>query len=442
MIGYVLKMYPRFSETFVLAEILELERLGRRMRLISLKKPDDGCFHEDLARVRSGVRYLPERFPGHPILFLRAHLRALAQRPVAYLRILFMALRWLPGSWKGFLRAPLIAEEAAASGCTRLHAHFATLPAVSALFAARMIAVPFTFTAHAKDIFLRRRSRRLLRALIIHAERVVTVSEFNRRYMAGLVGADFPENRIVRIYNGVDLERFRPVAGPEDGEPPLILAVGRLVEKKGFTDLVDACAILRERHVRFACEIVGKGLLHDELTRRIAARGLESAVRLVGPLPHGEVARRLSQAALLAVPCVVGEDGNRDGLPTVIPEAMALGVPVIATRVTGIPEAVEDGRTGRLLEPGDPEVLASSMAELLESPALRTRMGEAGRRRAEEDFDLRKNVSRLDRILVESSLADSQAAPQDLPGLRSPRPLKPVSGERPWSEERRTGSRA
>ena len=400
MMGYVLKMYPRFSETFILAEVLELERQGWRLRLISLKKPNDGHFHEDLARVRAGVHYLPERFPGHPIIFLRTHWWALAYRPRLYLGALLLALRHLPDSWKGFLRAPFVAKEALASGCTRLHAHFASLPATTTMFAARLAGIPFTFTAHAKDIFLENRSGRLLRTLIFEAEKVVTVSEFNRRYLAELAGAGLPPEKIVRIYNGVDLDRFRPETSSEPSPAPLLLAIGRLVEKKGFLDLLDACAILRDRGVSFTCEIVGKGALHDELARRIASKNLEALVSLVGPLPRGEIVRRLPKAAVLAVPCRVGRDGNRDGLPTVIAEAMACGVPVVATRVTGIPEAVEDGKTGRVLEPGDPEALAAALAELLTNPPLRVSMGAAGRERAREFFDHRRNVARLARALA------------------------------------------
>jgi len=267
------------------------------------------------------------------------------------------------------------------------------------MFAARLAGVPFTFTAHAKDIFLESRSRRLLRTLILEAERAITVSEFNRRYLADLAGFRLPPGRIVRIYNGVDLDSFSPETPSEWPRVPLVLAIGRLVEKKGFADLVDACGILRDRGVPFSCEIVGKGVLHDKLARRIASRNLEALVSLAGPLPRGEVVKRLPQAAVLAVPCLVAKDGNRDGLPTVIAEAMSAGVPVVATRVTGIPEAVEDGKTGCLLEPGDPEALAVALAGLLTNPGLRGSMGAAGRKRAAELFDGRRNAALLARLL-------------------------------------------
>ena len=403
MIGYLLKMYPRFSETFILGEILEMERRGRDLAIISLKKPDDGRFHEDLSRVRAGVQYIPERFPGHPLTYLLAHLRAL-RRPGAYFRIAGLTLLHLPWSWKAFLRAPLVAERALSAGCSRLHAHFASLPAVTAMLTSILAGLPFTFTAHAKDIFLRGRSRRLLRLMIVRAERVVTVSEFNQRWLADLAGPCVPCERIVRIYNGVDLERFAPSSSRMSDDPPLILAIGRLVDKKGFADLVEACAILHGAGLSFRCEIVGKGPLREDLERRIAEHALAGIVRLAGPLPQAEVSRRLRSAALLAAPCVIGKDGNRDGLPQVILEAMASGLPLVATRVTGIPEAVQDGVTGKVVEPGRPALLADALAELISDADLRIRMGCAARQSAEALFDRRANVALLYEILSDETM--------------------------------------
>ncbi|GAB4369999.1 MAG: glycosyltransferase family 4 protein [Acidobacteriota bacterium] len=396
MIGYVLKMYPRFSETFIVSEILELERRGVPLTIISLKKPNDGRFHEDLARVRAGVKYLPERAVGHPLRYARAHLRAVRRAPGTWLGCLALALRHLPASWKGFVRAPLVAEAAAARGCTRLHAHFASLPAITAMFAARLLDVPFTFTAHAKDIYHEERSERLLAHLLHAAERVVTVSEFNRRHLRAVGGAELPEDRIALVYNHVDARAFTP--SPRDvsaGVTPTILAVGRLVEKKGFADLVDACARLVDRGVDFRCRIVGKGPLEAALAARIRERGIADRVTLEGPRPRGEIARLLGESTLLAAPCVIGRDGNRDGLPTVILEAMASGLPVVSTRVTGIPEAVVDGVTGRLVEPGDVAGLADALAAMLADPAACAAMGRAARERVLERFDVRRSIDAL-----------------------------------------------
>ena len=402
-IAYVLKMYPRFSETFILAEILELERRGRELRIVSLKKPDDGRFHEDLARVVAGVDYVPEHVQDAPVAFASAHLRAVRRHPGRYAAVLLLAARHVPHTWKALLRAPLVAEAVARAGCSRMHAHFASLPAVTAMLASVLAGLPFSFTAHAKDIFQERRSARLLRTLIRRADRVVTVSDFNVRTLAAFAGTSILPDRIVRIYNGVDLDAFAPATasshGPDPEQAPLVLAVGRLVEKKGFGDLVSACALLLEARVRFRCLIVGKGPLEARLRGQIARAGLQGVVVLSGPRSRGQVAALLKHAAVLAVPCVVGSDGNRDGLPTVIPEAMAAGVPVVATRVTGIPEAVEDGLTGFLAEPGRPQELAEAISRVLSDPELARAMGAAGRARAEARFDLRRNVAELDEIV-------------------------------------------
>lgn len=403
MIAYVVKMFPRFSETFILAEILELERRGRRVEIVSLKKPDDGRFHEELARLSARVRYLPEHFRCEPLRFVAAHASALRRAPFRYARALGLALLHLPSSWKAFARAPLVAEAAESAGCTRLHAHFASLPAAAAMLASVLSGLPFTFTAHAKDIYHRDRSRRLLRRLLERARVAITVSDANVAYLARLAGPGLAEGRIVRIYNGVDLDAFRPPSRPASDGPPLILAVGRLVEKKGFDVLVEACGMLRERGASFRCAIAGKGPLEEALRVRVRRLGLQQRVQLVGPLPRGRVAELLREAAVLAVPSIVGGDGNREGLPTVIPEAMASAVPVVATSVSGIPEAVEDGATGLLVRPADAAALADALETLLGDPQLRAEMGRAARARAERLFDIERNVRELEAVLFGAS---------------------------------------
>ena len=396
MIGYVLKMYPRFSETFILAEILELEATGSEIRIISLKKPNDGRFHEDLARVRAEVRYLPERATGHPWRFLASHGRAFRRHPLRYLSALRRALALLPASWKGFVRAPLIAEQAEKAGCERLHAHFASLPAISTLFAARLLEMPFTFTAHAKDIYHRSRSTRMLTALLRHAERVVTVSEYNRELLEGVGGPRAAP--VARVYNHVDTRRFLPDPAPPVEAPPVILAVGRLVEKKGFEVLLEACARLVERGIDFRCRIFGKDPLCQCLRERIEQLRLAGVVSLEGPCSRGQLQAILPRVQVLAAPCVVANDGNRDGLPTVILEAMACAVPVVSTPVTGIPEAVIDNLTGLIVPERDPEALAIALESVLSDQALARRLGSAARHRAVRRFDTRTNIRELAKL--------------------------------------------
>jgi len=411
MTGYILKMFPRFSETFILTEILELENRGHGVAVLSLKKPDDGRFHAEQSQVKAKVNYLPELFRDAPRTFLRAHIRMASRRPKAYLSCLFTAMRLLGPATASFLYAPMAAEVAVSSGWSHIHAHFANLPAVTALFTARLTGLPFTFTAHAKDIFIKGTSRPLLRLLFREATRVVTVSDYNLHYLREIQDAATTHpDRIVRIYNGIDLDRFLPGNDDHAESRPLILAIGRLVEKKGFDDLLEACRILTENKISYRCRIVGKGPLQEALANRISTLGLENDVALCGPRPRGEIARMLREAAILAAPCVEAGDGNRDGLPTVVLEAAASGVPVVATEVTGMREAVVDGVTGRVVAPGSPREFAGALEELLMDRDARRSMGLRARSLIQHKFDLRASVQMLETLFHHEGTSAQPAA--------------------------------
>jgi colanic acid/amylovoran biosynthesis glycosyltransferase len=394
-VAYVLKMYPRFSETFVLSELLELERQGADLRVFSLKRPDDGIEHADVARLSAPVVYLPESLAG----LVRAQGRALRLWPRRYLRMLAAVLRrarW--ASLKHFLQAGAIAPELGRDGVRHVHAHFASGATSVALYLGRLAEVSYSFTAHAKDIYLDTvRPADLVRKLQA-ARFAVTVSDFNVRHLARYANG----SRIVRVYNGLDLERF-VVNGVARERPPLVLAIGRLIEKKGFDDLIRACAILAGERTPFRCAIVGKGPLREQLAGLVAELGLEGRVELAGPLPRERLVDLYPRASALAAPCVVGSDGNRDGLPTVLVEAMALGVPVVATDVTGIPELVEDGLTGLLVPQRDPAALAAAVRQLFSDPDGASALARRARERVEARFDLRVNVAELRRLFAEAT---------------------------------------
>jgi colanic acid/amylovoran biosynthesis glycosyltransferase len=396
-VAYLLKMYPRFSETFIVGEMLELERQGLRLEVFSLKRPDDGVFHRDVAKVKASVTYVPTL--GRSRALVAAHARLLRTRPRRYGRALGLALR--RGTWgavKHFAQAGFIAVRIEEAGIRHVHAHFASVATSVALHVSRLTDVSYSFTAHAKDIYIDGVRPDDLRTKLRSARFAVTVSDYNRRHLADLAG----EERIVRIYNGLDLEAFAP-NGHSPERPPLVLAVGRLVEKKGFEDLIRACAVLRDWGQAFSCRIVGKGPLKGELRDLIARLGLERTVELVGPMPREALVDVLPRASVFAAPCVVARDGNRDGLPTVLVEAMAAGVPVVATPVTGIPELVEDGRTGMLVPERDPVALAGALRRLLENRPEAEALVRAARRRVELNFDVGKNVAELRALLEEAS---------------------------------------
>ena len=389
--GYVLKMYPRFSETFIVNEVLALEAAGSDLEIFSLRPPADGRFHESLAEVRAPVTYL--RHSG-----LRAGDVWEALRRGA------ADLPGLPGCLDDLLAEPVVdavqavelARAVRARGLTHLHAHFGSVATSVARLASRLTGVPFTFTAHAKDIFHEDVDPADLARKLSDAAAVVTVSDFNVGHLEQRYGV--AAARVHRVYNGLDLARFG-YADPGD-RPPVVAAVGRLVEKKGFADLLDAVALLRAQGRELAVDLVGAGPLEADLRAQVARLALEGVVRMPGPLPQGRVKAVVQQAAVFAAPCVVGADGNRDGLPTVLLEAMALGTPCVGTPVTGIPEVVHDGRTGLLVPERDPAALAAALGRLLDDAALRSRLAAAARALVEAEFDVHRQAQRLQALFA------------------------------------------
>jgi glycosyltransferase involved in cell wall biosynthesis len=268
--------------------------------------------------------------------------------------------------------------------------------------------LPFSFTAHAKDLYWkghRHSESHKLKKRVKLARFVVTVSHENQRFIEGM-GFRVKEGRIRPVYIGVRLEEFpfrRPSERPR-GPRPLVLAVGRLIEKKGFHVLIEALAILRRRGRSFRCLIAGDGPEMAALAHLVREKKLQGSVRLLGGVPLERLRRRYyARACLLAQPSVVASDGDQDGIPTVLVEAMALGVPVISTTVSGIPEAIRDGVEGFLTEPGDVHALAGRVEALLSDMSLADRMATAARARVEQQFDQRKNAGILRKLFLRSA---------------------------------------
>jgi colanic acid/amylovoran biosynthesis glycosyltransferase len=385
-VGYVVKRYPRYSETFVVREILAHEAAGLPITIFSLRPPNDTHFQELIARVRAPVHYLPsERLRAGD--FWHVFEEASAEVPE-----LWQALEAAQGEdVRDIYQAVVLAREVRLRAIHQLHAHFASGPTTVARLAARFAGIPYSFTAHAKDIFHASVRPEDLRRKLTEAAAVITVSEYNLAYLRRTYGG--AAARVQRIYNGLDLEQFRYEAPWE--RPAQIVAVGRLVEKKGFADLIEACALLAGRGRDFRCQIVGTGSLESHLRARIGQLGLQAKVELAGPRSESEVMKLIQRAAVLTLPCVIGMDGDRDGLPTVLLEAMALGTPCVSTDVTGIPEVVRDGETGLMVPQHEPAALAEAIEGLLGNSRLRVQLAGQARRLIEAEFDLRRNVARL-----------------------------------------------
>lgn len=384
-IGYIVKRYPRYSETFIVNEILSHEAAGLPIEIFSLRPPCDTHFQDVISQVRAPVHYLPR--DGIKLKGFWTQLSELVDRHPSLASNLPAMLRLDPYD---IVAAMALARHIEDAGISHLHAHFATSPSDVAWLASQLSGIPYTLTAHAKDIFHEDVNEVSLRRCVGDAKAVVTVSDFNVRYLRKRLGP--AADRVVRIYNGLNLDAFPFLQYGR--RKPRILAVGRLVEKKGFSDLIEACGILRDRGVEFDCHVIGDGPLSGDLQEQCTNLNLNEEVSFLGPQPQATVKAALQEAAVFAAPCVEAKDGNRDGLPTVLLEAMALGTPCVSTPVTGIPEAVLDRETGLIVAQHDVVHLADSMETLLANPSVAGALAASARKLIEEDFDVKKNTAR------------------------------------------------
>ncbi|MDO5740595.1 MAG: glycosyltransferase [Ornithinimicrobium sp.] len=412
-VAYVVKVYPRFSETFVVTEILAREAAGEDLAIYALRPTTDARFHPQLALVRAPVTHLGQahRLAAEWDVFAQAQdeLPGFGSRLGELMPLL---VRMDPSD---VAQAVDLALRLRRDGVTHIHAHFATLAARCAMVAAALTDLPYTVTTHAKDIFHEDVDVRLLRAVLGRAAEVIAISDYNRRYLLDLEPTLGDRVRLVR--NGLELSRFSYRDPVPPRSPLRVLAVGRLVEKKGFDHLLRAVARLRSEGMACTLRIVGDGELWLPLTNLVDELGLVGCAELIGARSQAELVEELAWADVLAAPCVVGADGNADGLPTVILEAMASGVPCVSTDVTGIPEAIHPGgtdpatgaslaqtgtslaQTGILLS-HQPVSLAVDLAEALRTVAdprwPRVEVARAARALVEREFD----AARQSRLLA------------------------------------------
>lgn len=391
-VAYLFERFPSFGQTFCYREVAELERQGIAVQVFSIRRPTGEPEQDWDPAIVDRVHYLPEEKP------LVAEVDQILKTKAVSDRVRASAEKW--GRQSDFLRlyqAIYIGVRLQKKGLRQIHAHFAGMAARTAWWLNEFFGVPYSFSAHANDIFAPRDFVVSLAKLIEDAAAVVTVSDF----AVGLLRERFPGSagKIQRVYNGVDLARFS--VSDFAGSPPEIISVGRLIEKKGFSDLISACALLRSRDRSFRCSIIGEGPLEESLRAQIAAAGLETCVELTGPRTQTEIANRLAHATVFALPCTHEADGGMDNLPTVIMEAMAAGLPVISTPLGGVPEMVESGVTGDLVPERDPAALAGAIESLIDDPERAHRFGERGRQIASEKFSIEQSAQQL-RALFET----------------------------------------
>ncbi len=282
------------------------------------------------------------------------------------------------------------------AGISHVHAHFAGMATRTAYWLKRFYGITYSFTGHANDIFCPGDFPVSLAELIREAKFVVTETDFARKWLEEKFSD--ARGKTVRVFNGIALDGFFPHE-PADALPRIV-SVGRYVEKKGFGDLISACAILRQRIPDFECLIVGGGPLESELQAQIDREQLAFQVKLLGARPQEEVRKLLAEANVFVLACAPESDGGSDNLPTVIMEAMAAGVPVISTRLAGVPEMITDGENGLLAAPKDPESVAEALEKMLSDRAMAEQMAERGKQTAQKRFAIEATTRKLKHLLV------------------------------------------
>jgi glycosyltransferase involved in cell wall biosynthesis len=427
-VAYILKGFPRLSETFIASEVYRMEQEGLRLRLFVIKPGDEDEQPRMVDRINAKPFYLPatSSLSGASLFgwlakhlgdFLPSLARLGLRHPFGAARGAAAAFRqavrsrrsfW---SWprkvylKEFLQAALIADRLSGAHDVRhLHAHFCHGAATVAWLVAMITGLPFSFTAHAKDIYCESLNPAgLLRRKMNAARFVVTCTDANREHLRQI-----SDTTVHCIYHGLNADFTRLLkehasASAKNGDMRVI-SVGRLVAKKGFDILVEACAVLKRRGVSFETVIVGEeGERSAEIKRRIAANDLDKMVRLTGPMSQARLFEEYRRATMFCLPCRVLDNGDRDGIPNALVEAMACGLPVVTTGISGIPEVVKDGINGLLIPTENPEALADALMRISENQSLARSLADEAQSTVSERFDGERFAAQLAELFREAA---------------------------------------
>jgi colanic acid/amylovoran biosynthesis glycosyltransferase len=421
-IAYIVSRFPAITETFILYEILELERRGINVEVFSLLRQREPVMHreaEELVKRAHYGRLLSPRL-------IEANLYWLLKRPRAYLGAWRRAVRGNRRTARSLAHAAYVVAQAALFArwmqrkrIEHVHAHWATHPTLAAYVIRRLTGLRYSFTAHAHDIYL---ERPMLEEKIRDASFVVTISDYNRQLLGRLYGK-LASEKTVMIRCGVDPEVFLPRSRPPRAkdQPLAIVCVASLRDYKGHPYLLEACSHLRDRAIWFECLLIGEGEDRPAIEAQIARAQLSDSVKLLGQQPRDRVSEILSNADVMVLPSVVTPYGKKEGIPVALMEALAAELPVIATAISGIPELLEDGRTGLLVPERDARALANALVRLYENPTLGRRLAKAGREKVLREFNLQRNVAALGELLSRNWAAEVQPAHSIIAGSH-PRP--------------------
>lgn len=399
VLGYILKGYPRISETFISNEILLLEQMGFEIYLFPMRHPRENFCHDSVQKIKAEINYLPTHFFRNFLQLLLPNLLLLFKHPVKYVKAFSIALKRFSRTRKtatfkhlfqaGYmvnnhlLRIPKI---------NHLHGHFAHSPTSVTMFASMLSGVPFSFTAHAKDIYTSNKEQ--LREKILKAAFVATCTKYNGEYLRKIAGSE--NTPIHCIYHGIDTDLFVADGARRNCTPPYnLLTVARITEKKGLPTVYRALEKLKKRGVNFTHTLIGDGDDRKTILSLITDLGLEQHCLWLGTQTHQEVLQQFRKSDLFILGCKIAKNGDRDGIPNVLVESLAMGVPAISTNVSAIPEILHNKTTGLVISPQDSDEMADGIFLLLTDSVLRQKVIVEGQSLVKKDFNNKELITKM-----------------------------------------------
>lgn len=396
---FVLKGYPRISETFISQEIYLLEQKGYDISILSMRQPREDMRQPINKLIKAPVVYTPEYIFEEPVEIFSHNLRTLTQFPLAYLKYFLIALytsatemrrehikRFLQAGWA-------ISKCQFKTNPYHLHSHFAHSPTTLTYYVHKITGLKYSISAHAKDIYTI--SKEELKSKIESCEFLTTCTSFNYHYIRDKI---LKTDKVKLSYHGINTDYFKPteIDCLSSQQPYLLCSVGRLVDKKGYDVILKALSLLKRKGINFRYDVFGAGELESEVKGLISDLDLKDQVRLLGAASHETISERLAQKGIFICGSKISSTGDRDGIPNTIAEAMSMELAVVATKVSGIPELIQHKESGWLVEPESPAEMSDAIEYLIQNPVITEQIAKNGRRRVKEFFDANKCLGDLE----------------------------------------------